>query len=211
MKEKDNKNIEIKNSEEIDDLQYKGLRVIQDKNGFKFGVDSVLLSDFAKEIKDNSKVVDLGTGTGVIGILLCGKTKLSHIVGIEIQEEVSKMAQRSIELNKLEEKFKIINMDINDITEKNILRRGSFDAVVMNPPYKEKGTGIINEENKKIISRHETTATLEDFIKTARYLLNEKGEIYIVHKPERLVDVISLLRENKIEPKRIRFIYSSER
>lgn len=201
----------LKENERIDDLQYKELKIIQNTKGFCFGIDSVILSDFAKSIKKESKVVDLGTGTGIIGLLLCKKTELKEIVGIEIQKEVAEMAKRSIELNKLEDKFKILNTDINKIFEDKLLEKNKFDVVVMNPPYKEKGTGKINAADSKIISRHEIKATLSDFIKVASNLLKDKGEIYIVHKPERMPDIIQKMRENKIEPKEIKIVYSNKK
>lgn len=190
--------------ERIDDLEFKNLKIIQDTNGFCFGIDSVLLSDYAKNIKKGSKVIDLGTGTGIISILLCGKTELSKIVGVEIQKEVYQMAQKSIKLNNLENKFEIINQNITDL--KDIYSRASFDVVVTNPPYKKENTGLKNEEEKKIISRHEVKATLEDFMQISSYLLKDKGEFYMVHRPERLVDIMSIMRQNKIEPKNIRFV-----
>lgn len=201
----------LKENERIDDLQYKGLKIIQNTKGFCFGIDSVILSDFAKNIKKGSKVVDLGTGTGIIGLVLCKKTELKEIVGVEIQKEVAEMANRSIKLNKLEDKFKILNTDINKIFEDKLLEKNKFDVVVMNPPYKEKGTGKINEVDSKIISRHEVKATLSDFIKVASNLLKDKGEIYIVHKPERMPDIIQKMRENKIEPKEIKTVYSNKK
>lgn len=202
--------IPIKENERIDDLQYKDLKIIQETDGFCFGIDSILLSDFAKNIKKNSKVADLGTGTGIIGLLLCKKTNLAEMTGIEIQEDVANMAERSIKLNNLEEKFRIINSNINEIFSKKLLEKNVFDVVVMNPPYKEVGTGEINENEKKLISRHEIKANLSDFIKTASGLLKDKGELYIVHKPERMPDIIQELRENKIEPKELRVVYSNK-
>ena len=200
----------LKENERIDDLQYKGLKIIQDKTAFCFGIDSVLLSDFAKEIKNNSKVADLGTGNGIVGLLLCKKTKLNQIIGVEIQEEIAEMAERSIKLNDLEEQFKILNVDINDIFKKNILQKNTFDAVVMNPPYKEVGKGKTNENSSKLIARHEVKGTLSDFIKVASGLLKDKGELYIVHKPERMVDIMQEMRTNKIEPKKMRLVYPYE-
>ena len=200
--------IKLNENEKIEDLQFKNLKIIQNKTGFCFGIDSVLLSDFAKDIKKDSKVLDLGTGTGIIATLLCGKTKLKEITGIEIQKEVYKMAEKSIRLNSLEKRFKIINTDILNLN--NIFEKNTFDAIVTNPPYKQKDTGIKNEENKKIISRHETTATLEDFIKISKDLLKDKGEFYMVHRPERLVDILNIMRKYKIEPKVLRFIYSKK-
>ena len=201
------KEINLKENERIDDLEFKGLQIIQNEKGFCFGIDSVLLSDFAKNIKRGSKVLDLGTGTGIIPILLCGKTELKEVIGVEIQKEVSNMAKRSSILNNLQDRFKVINENILSLN--NLYKKQTFDVIVTNPPYKRKSTGIVNEEEKKIISRHETTANLEDFIKISRDLLKDRGEFYMVHRPERLVDILSLLRYYKIEPKEIRFVYSN--
>ena len=197
--------IELNENEKIEDLQFKNLKIIQNKKGFCFSIDSILLSDFAKKIKRDSKVLDLGTGTGIIATLLCGKTLAKEIIGVEVQKEVFEMAKKSIKLNKLENKFKIINEDILNLEfEKN-----TFDVVVTNPPYKKKGTGLKNENKKKIISRHETTACLEDFIKVDKELLKDKGEFYMVHRPERLVDILSYMRKYKLEPKTLRFVYAN--
>lgn len=199
--------IKLNKDERIDDLQYKNLKIIQNKKAFCFGIDSILLSDFAKDIKKNSKVIDLGTGTGIISILLCKKSNLKSIVGVEIQEDIAEMAKRSVLLNDLQEKCKIINENILNL---NLLyENGSFDCVITNPPYKQKNSGIINEDEKKLISRHEVKAELEDFIRISKDLLKDKGEFYMVHRPERLVDIIYLMRKYKIEPKIIRFISST--
>lgn len=130
--------MDLNNNERIDDLQFKGLKIIQDKNEFCFGIDSVLLSDFAKNIKKNSRVIDLGTGTAILPILLSGKTNVMEIIGIEIQEKMVNMAKRSVKLNNLEEKIKIINDDIKNISK--ILDAESFDVVISNPPYKKENT-----------------------------------------------------------------------
>lgn len=198
--------IKLNNDERIDDLEFKNLKIIQNKTGFCFGIDSILLSDFAKNIKHNSKVIDLGTGTGIIATLLCAKTELSKVVGVEVQEEVCKMANKSIMLNNLENKFEIINENILNL--KKIYEKSSFDVVVTNPPYKKINTGIINDRDEKMISRHEIKANLEDFIDISTYLLKDKGKFFMVHRPERLVDIFSKMRENKLEPKRIRFVCS---
>ena len=195
----------MEKEERIDDLQYKGLKIIQNTNGFCFGIDSILLSNFASEIKKDRNVIDLGTGTGIIGILLCAKTKISKMVGVEIQEEVYEMAKRSIKLNHLENKFEIINANIKELENK--LEMGTFDAVVTNPPYKKNNTGLQNENEKKLISRHEITANLEDFIKIAAKLLKDKKDFYMVHRPDRLVDIIELLRKYKLEPKKLQLVY----
>ena len=200
--------INLKENERIDDLEFKDLKIIQNKDGFCFGIDSILLTDFAKNIKQNLNIIDLGPGTGIIPILLYGKTKNNKFVGVEIQEEVADMANRSIKLNVLENEIKILNMNILDLTKK--YKRGSFDVVTTNPPYKKINTGIVNENNKKLISRHEITASLEDFIKISSYLLKDLGEFYMVNRPDRLVDIFELMRKYKIEPKKIKFVYPNE-
>ena len=199
--------IKLDENERIDDLEYKGLKIIQNEKGFCFGIDAVLLSDFAKDIRNNSLVLDLGTGTGILSILLSAKTNLKKIYGIEIQEEVANMAKRSVKLNNLEEKIEVINKNIKDLGD--VFEKNTFDAIVTNPPYKKLNTGIENEKEKLLISRHEVTASLEDFIKISFDLLKDKGNLYMVHRAERLVDILYLLRKNKLEPKVIRFIHSN--
>ena len=194
----------LKENERIDDLEFKNLKIIQNKNGFCFGIDSVLLVNFAKEIKKQSKVLDLGTGTGIIPILLSGKVELKKAIGVEIQKDVANMAKRSVSLNNLDDKIEIINENVINIGK--LYPKQYFDVVITNPTKKKIGTGIINESEAKIISRHEITANLEDFIKTARDMLKDKGEFFMVHRPERLVDIISLMRKFKIEPKKLRFV-----
>ena len=196
--------MELKENERIDDLELNNLKIIQNKNGFCFGMDSVLLSDFAKNIKPNTKVIDLGTGTGILPILLSAKTKASKIVGIEIQEDVANMANRSVELNNLQNRLEIICENFKNL--KNVYETNSFDAIVTNPPYKTKGTGGINELKSKLISRHEITADLEDFISISSYLLKDQSNIYMVHRPERLVDILSIFRKYKLEPKELKLV-----
>ena len=200
--------VELKENERIDDLELKGLKIIQNKEGFCFGIDSVLLSDFAKNIENNSLVLDLGTGTGIIPILLCGKTNLKKVIGVEVQEKIAEMAKRSIKLNNLEARFQVINENILNL--KNIYQNQTFDVVVTNPPYKKKNSGIINENHEKLISRHEIEADLADFIKVSKDLLKDKGEFYMVHRPERLVDILSIMRKEKLEPKVLRMVYSNK-
>ena len=200
--------MKLKENERIDDLELNGLKIIQNKNGFCFGMDSVLLSDFAKEIKKNSTILDMGTGTGILGILLSAKTQDTKITGVEIQPEVAQMAQRSVQLNHLEERIDIICDDIKEL--KKIYETQSVDAIVTNPPYKKKGTGGINENEAKLISRHEITANLEDFISIASYLLKDQGSIYMVHRPERLADIMTSLRKYKLEPKVIKFVHPNQ-
>ena len=197
--------MELINNERIDDLQYKGLKIIQNEKDFCFGIDAVLLSDFAKGIKDGSNVVDLCTGNGIIAILLSGKTNAKEIVGVEIQEHVAEMANRSVEMNNIQDRVKIINEDLTKLKEK--IKAGTVDAITVNPPYKAKNSGLINERDTKTIARHEISCTLEDIIIEAARELKSSGNLYMIHKTERLVDILSLMRKHNIEPKRIRFIH----
>lgn len=201
--------VELKENERIDDLEFKDLKIIQNKEGFCFGIDAVLLSDFAKNIKKDSKVIDLGTGTGIISILLCGKTKLKNIIGVEVQKDVYDMACRSVKLNDLDNKFEVINKNILDL--ENIFEPNSFDVVVTNPPYKKQNTGMCNDDERKLISRHEVLADLNDFIRVSSRIIKDKGELYMVHRPDRIVDIFGLMRNYKIEPKEIRLVFSNEK
>ncbi len=194
----------LRENERIDDLEFKGLKIIQNEQGFCFGIDSILLSDFAKEVKKDSTVVDLGTGTGILPLLLCKKTQLKKIIGIEVQKEVYEMAQRSVKLNNLEDKIELINDNIKSLI--TILGINTIDVVVTNPPYKKINTGLTNENKKKLISRHEIEANLEDFIKISSKILKDNGVIYMVHRPDRLVDIIELMRKYKLEPKVLKMV-----
>lgn len=195
--------VALKETERIDDLQINNLKIIQDSNGFCFGIDAVLLANFCK-VKSNSRVVDLGTGTGIIPILIAGKSSASEIVGVEIQEDVAEMANRSIKLNNLENRVRIINEDLKNIEEK--LEVNGYHVVTSNPPYMH-GGGIKNPNDKKAISRHEIKCNLEDVIKTASRLLMPHGKFFMIHRPIRLVDIITLSRQYKLEPKEIQFIH----
>lgn len=191
--------------ERIDDLNYEGLKIIQNTEGFCFGIDSVLLTEFAKDIKRNSKIVDLGTGTGILGILLSKKVNPSKIYGVEIQKEVAEMAKRSIKLNSLENIFEIINEDINKIN----LQSNYFDVVITNPPYKKSGTGIKNKQIKQQVSRYEMTASLDDWLAISSKLLKDNGSFYIVYRTDRLAELVENMRKYKLEIKRMRFVYSN--
>lgn len=197
----------IKDHERVDDLQCKGLQLIQNPRGFCFGIDAVLLTHFC-EIRRNWKVIDLGTGTGIMPILLAGKTHAKEIVGVEIQQEMADMAGRSVKLNKLEERVKIIHGDLKDLSDHT--EPYSFDGVLSNPPYMNEGAGLTNPESMKAISRHEVKCTLEDVIRVASNLLKDRGHFYMVHRPHRLVDIIYLSRKYNLEPKKIRFVHPNK-
>lgn len=197
--------VELKKDEQIEDLQCKGLKIIQNKKWFCFGIDSVLLANFVKTKKKNAKVIDLGAGSGVISILLSAKIDASNITCVEKQPEMCDILERNIKLNKLEKQLKVLNCDIIDIPKPESAKE-AYDIVVTNPPYQQKGSGLENENEQKHIARTETTATLEDIIKKASEILKDKGQFFIVHKPNRIVDVITLMREHKLEPKNIRLL-----
>ncbi len=194
----------LKLGERIDDLQVNNLKIIQDPNGFCFGLDAVLLANFV-EARKGSKIVDLGTGTGIIPILLAGKTTDTHIKAVEIQSDVAEMASRSVILNQMEQRIEVLNIDLKE--SKKYLPTHQFDVVTSNPPYMH-SEGLLNLEDKKAISRHEIKCTLEDVIETASRLLNFGGKFYMVHRPQRLVDIMILCRKYKLEPKRLRFVHS---
>ncbi|BEP27694.1 tRNA1(Val) (adenine(37)-N6)-methyltransferase [Helicovermis profundi] len=193
----------LKENERIDDLQLNGLKIIQNKKGFCFGIDAVLLSNFVK-IKNNQIAVDLGTGTGIIPLLISEKTNVKNIIAFEIQNEVYDMALRSVKLNNLENKITIINDDLNNV-EKHI-KKNSIDVVISNPPYFTSGGALLNPSDYKAISRHEVMCTFDDIARNTNYMLKPGGQFFLIHRPHRLVDVICTLRKYKLEPKEIRFV-----
>lgn len=199
-----NKSIYVRDNESIDDLQLKGLNLIQKIDGFKFGVDAVLLSDFAN-VKKKHRVIDLCTGTGIIPFLLYGKYEPTEIYGLEIQDDMVEMATRSTKLNSLEEKIVFVNEDLKNI--EYLKRLEKFDVVTVNPPYKLNNAGIINNSDKLAIARHEVLCNLEDVISASRILLKDNGRMFMVHRPERLADIFTLMRKYKIEPKRVKMVH----
>lgn len=191
-------------NERIDDLQRNNYKIIQDPERFCFGMDAVLLSGFAKA-KEGDRVIDLGTGTGIIPILMEAKTEASDFTGLEIQPESADMAQRSVELNHLESKIRIVTGDIKEATA--LFGAATFDVVTSNPPYMTEHHGIMNEKSPKAIARHELLCTLEDVISQAAKLLRPGGSFYMVHRPFRLVDIMALMRKYRLEPKRMKLVY----
>ncbi len=194
----------VNNDENIDDLQLKGLYLIQKKDGFKFGIDAVLLSDFA-QVKKRHRVMDLCTGTGIVPFLVYGKYEPQSVFGLEIQRDMVEMAERSVKLNSLEGRVQFINGDLKDID--SLKRLDRFDVVTVNPPYKLNNSGILNPLDKLAIARHEVLCNLEDVIAASRVLLKDNGRMFIVHRPERLADIFTLMRKYKIEPKRVKMVH----
>lgn len=199
-----NRNIELKQDECIDDLQLNELKIIQNNKAFKFGMDAVLLSSFVT-VKKNSNVLDLGTGTGILPILLCGKTRTRHIMALEIQSDMVDMAKRSCQLNELEDRITIIQ---GDLTKSNdYIQQQSIDTVISNPPYKKRGSGLVSESDTKAIARNEIACTLENVVSAAHNALKVGGNFAMVHRPERMADIIATLRGYQLEPKRIQLVY----
>lgn len=196
--------MKIFDDERIDDLEFKGLKIIQSPSCFCFGIDAVLLSDFAKEIKKNSVVADLCSGNGIVSILLSGKCEASKFYAVEIQQNIANMAARSIELNHLQDKIEVLNTDLKLLPD--TFENGTFDSIVCNPPYMKANSGLINDCEEKIIARHEIMCSLEDVISVSAKLLKNSGTFYMVHRPDRLVDIISLLRKYRLEPKVLQLV-----
>lgn len=190
--------------ERIDELQRNGYRIIQNKEGFCFGMDAVLLSGFA-QVKEGECAIDLGTGTGIIPILLEAKTDGKHFTGLEIQETSADMARRSVALNNLSEKISIVEGDIKEAG--SIFGKASFDVVTSNPPYMTGSHGLVNPGLPKAIARHEILCTLEDVIGQAAGLLREGGRFYMVHRPFRLAEIMTVMIKYRLEPKRMRLVY----
>ena len=194
----------IKQGERIDELQRNGYAIIQNPEKFCFGMDAVLLSGFA-QVKANECALDLGTGTGIIPLLLEAKTDGNHFTGLEIQPESADMARRSVMLNHLENKIDIVTGDIKDASK--YFGASSFDVVTTNPPYMINSHGLKNGLEAKTIARHEVLCTLEDIIRESAKLLRPKGRFYMVHRPFRLAEIICTMTKYGIEPKRMKLVY----
>lgn len=190
--------------ERLDELQRNGYKIIQNPKKFCFGMDAVLLSGFAS-VKPGEQVLDLGTGTGIIPILLEAKTQGRKFVGLEIQEESADMARRSVKWNHLEEKIEIVTGDVKDASKR--FGASSFDVITTNPPYMTGQHGLTNALEAKTIARHEVLCTLDDVIRESAHILPERGRFYMVHRPFRLAEIFDRMKQYKIEPKRMRLVY----
>ena len=192
--------------ERVDDLQLQGLKLIQNPGGFCFGVDAVLLADYAsKSIRKSIHVLDLCTGSGIVPVLLSAKTQAEKITGIEIQKTVAQMACRSVKLNRLEHKISIVCDDLKNAAER--FGKSSFQYITCNPPYKKAGSGILNRADETMIARHEILCSLDDIIRVSSIILEPLGKLCLIHRPDRLVDIITAMKHYGIEPKRLRFVH----
>lgn len=196
--------IKLKEQERLDNLQRNGYKIIQNRDAFCFGMDAVLLSGFTI-VKEGETVLDLGTGTGIIPILLEAKTKGKHFTGLEIQADMADMARRSVALNRLEERICIEQGDIKEASR--IFGAASFDVVTSNPPYMNDSHGLKNPYLPKAVARHEVLCTLDDVVREAARLLRPGGRFYMVHRPHRLIEIITALTSYRLEPKRMKMVH----
>ena len=196
--------IELKENERLDDLQRNGFQIIQKTDGFCFGMDAILLSGFAS-VRKGEKALDLGTGTGIIPILLKAKTEGEHFSALEIQEEMADMARRSVAANHLEKDITVVTGDIKEASR--IFGAASFDVVTSNPPYMNDAHGLKNPDLPKAIARHEVLCTLDDVTREAAKVLKPGGRFYMVYRPHRLVEIITALTKYRLEPKRMKMVH----
>lgn len=196
--------IELKEEERLDELQRNGYKIIQNPNKFCFGMDAVLLTGFARGAKGD-ELLDLGTGTGIILLLMEAKAGFKHLTGLEIQSESADMARRSVEANGLSEKISIVQGDIREADL--IFKAASFDCITCNPPYMIGNHGLTNPNEPKAIARHEILCTFEDVVRAAARLLRPGGHFFLVHRPFRLAEIMDRLLDYKLEPKRMQLVY----
>ena len=200
----------LRPGEKIDDLQRSGLRIIQDPARFCFGMDAVLLTGFVQEgiggrSMAREELLDLGTGTGIIPLLMSAKADFSFLTGLEIQQDSAEMAQRSVQLNRLESRIRIVQGDIREADA--LFAPASFGVVTCNPPYMIHSPGRQNSDSPKAIARHEILCDFEDVARAAERLLKSGGHFYLVHRPFRLAEIMTTLRDHGLEPKRMRLVY----
>ena len=195
---------ELRPGERLDDLQIGGLELIQDPKKFCFGVDAVFLSDFVR-VRPGENVLDMGTGNGIIPVLLSAKTEARHITGLEIQEDTAEMARRSVAHNHLEDRIDIVTGDIKEAAE--LFKPAFFDVITTNPPYMLADHGMRNPDDAKAIARHEVLCSLDDILRESMRLMQDKSRFYMIHRPFRLTEIMIKMNQYKIEPKRIRFVH----
>ncbi len=197
-------NITLEEYEQLHDLQCGGMKLVQNIHGFRYGTDAVLLSDFVR-LKSHDKVLDFCSGSGIIPVLLCAKAQADKIVGLEIEQEIVESARKTVIINGLENSLEFVCGDINNASK---IFDYSFDVITCNPPYSKNGSGKTSHSDKIAKARHELACTLEDVVKNAAKVLKYGGRFYLVHKAERLIDVVDVCRKYKLEPKEIKFVYT---
>lgn len=192
--------------ERLDDVLGYDLKIYQNSSYFSFSLDSIILANYANIRLRDKNIVDFCTGNGVIPLIVSKRTK-NNIVGVEIQEKLAELAEKSVEYNKLTDRVTIVNEDVNEFSSRHL---NEFDLVLCNPPYfKVEDKSSFNESYEKMIARHEITFNLEDLCKCCKKVLKDNGNLYIVHRSDRLIDIIETLRKHNLEPKRIRFVYEN--
>ncbi len=196
--------IPISHDETLDTFFNGRLKIIQKKKGYRFSVDALILSEFV-HLRKGERVIDLGTGCGILPLLLSQSAKAKTFVGVEIQEELVECARKNVRLNRLESLITILQKDFREL--KSIFPSGSFDVVISNPPYWKNQTGRLNPSIEKAIARHELKGTLEDLISISSYLLKHKGRFYLIFTAQRIVDLLVALRKENVEPKRLQLVY----
>lgn len=196
-----------RDGETIDEFFQGRLKILQKEKGYRFSVDSLLLADFAT-LQRGDRVVDLGAGSGIIALTLALRFPETVITEVEIQEDLADMVARSVMLNNMSERIRVCAGDVKKIRE--LFSAQSFDVAIFNPPYRRLDSGRINPDSEKAIARHEIKGTLEDFLASARYLLKESGRVYAIYPAKRVVQIISRMRGNGIEPKRLRVVHSNK-
>ena len=195
----------IHDDETVDDLLKGTLRIIQKKKGYRFSLDALLLAHFAR-VARGQRVIDLGTGSGIIPMILSAKTRALKIVGLEVQEAMADAALRSVQLNALQDRIEIICGDVRQV--QNLFQEGGFDVVTCNPPYRKLESGRINPDIQKAVARHELKGRLDDFIRAAAFLLKPRGRLFVIYKTRRMTGLNCSMRSSGIEPKRMRMVHS---
>ena len=193
--------------ESLEDIGFGGLKLLQSEDGFRFGIDAVLLADFACRIcPDAGSVVDLGTGNGAVAFIMSHKNEKCSLIGIDVQAKAIELARRGCAMNGLDDRMDFIRCDAAELADVMPQLRGTADVVVSNPPYVARGAGLINDGDSRFISRQETTAGMEEFAAAAAFCLKDRGHFFLVHRPSRLVDIFCFCRKHGLEPKDVRFV-----
>ena len=194
-------------TETLETLKIGNLRYIQPKRGYRFSVDAILLADFVN-VKPDERIIDLGTGSGILPLLIAALTSAREIVGLELQQHLAQIARRNVRLNALEHRIQILEGDLRQVSQ--LFRAGTFDVACSNPPYRKVGSGRINPENEQAIARHEIACSLNDLLAAWKYLVKPGGKIFVIYLPERLSELLAGLTAFRLEPKRLRCVHSAQ-